>query len=190
MISFFAELGRQIERRWRAKDYDDAAFAEIAYEALLETPPADHVDPTQVIRSLCDDEGFVTQVNPAGSGRWFCASRTRPSIWASSGVAHAGWALSAQSKAGRMRAAFMGISSCGHLFRPAPKKAQVVTPRPLTIHALVPAPQKGPTALLHCGNSGSHPFAPEPAWAHALRARCSAAPRSARSRATKAVAVC
>jgi hypothetical protein len=67
MISFFAELGRQIERRWRAKDYDDAAFAEIAYEALLETPPADHVDPTQVIRSLCDDEGFVTQVNPAAT---------------------------------------------------------------------------------------------------------------------------
>jgi hypothetical protein len=51
-LKFFAELGALIEQRWRDKNYAEAAFADIAANALEEMPPHQQVDAWEIIRWL------------------------------------------------------------------------------------------------------------------------------------------
>ncbi|MFO0671917.1 MAG: hypothetical protein U0235_20215 [Polyangiaceae bacterium] len=51
-ISFFDDLGRRIERSWRARDYDEAAFPDLAAEALAATPPSSAVAPEDIVRHV------------------------------------------------------------------------------------------------------------------------------------------
>ena len=57
MESYFAGLGRYVLARWQAADFSLKEFPVIAQSALLERPPADFVDPSQLIRDfLLNDE--------------------------------------------------------------------------------------------------------------------------------------
>jgi hypothetical protein len=49
IVKFFQQLGRLVEERWRARNYDETAFHEIAFQALRELPPVQHVAYEQVI---------------------------------------------------------------------------------------------------------------------------------------------
>jgi hypothetical protein len=51
-MELFTELGHLVERRWSDKNYNEAAFPEIAAQALAETRPTERVDPLEIIRHL------------------------------------------------------------------------------------------------------------------------------------------
>src|SRR5262245_45637943 len=46
----FQKLGALVEERWRAANYDERRFPEIAAEALVESDIPGHVDPWEIIR--------------------------------------------------------------------------------------------------------------------------------------------
>src|SRR4030095_2619636 len=46
----FQKLGEQVERRWRAENYNEALFPEIAAQALSEADLPTRVDPWDIIR--------------------------------------------------------------------------------------------------------------------------------------------
>lgn len=49
MIPYFEGLGRQIERAWVERSYEEEIFPEIAREALERNPPHEHVQPAEII---------------------------------------------------------------------------------------------------------------------------------------------
>lgn len=51
-MKVFEELGELIERRWKDRNYDDAAFPEIAESALVELNPVERVAPMDIVRHL------------------------------------------------------------------------------------------------------------------------------------------
>jgi hypothetical protein len=55
-----------IESRWRVQNYDDAAFPDIAYEALCERPAYAEVDPMEPLQWLLGDSEFPDPVDPDG----------------------------------------------------------------------------------------------------------------------------
>lgn len=42
-MQFFERLGDRVEQAWRAVDYDEQRFPELALQALAETPPSEHL---------------------------------------------------------------------------------------------------------------------------------------------------
>jgi hypothetical protein len=48
-MKFFQQLGLLVEERWKARNYDERTFHEIAFQALQELPPVKHVAYEQVI---------------------------------------------------------------------------------------------------------------------------------------------
>ncbi|HEU4404179.1 MAG TPA: hypothetical protein VFS43_02630 [Polyangiaceae bacterium] len=60
------ELGQMIESRWRARRYDDLAFAEIAQVALGECPLHLRADPREVLAWVLSDEQMPPQLSPPG----------------------------------------------------------------------------------------------------------------------------
>jgi len=63
----FSELGIMVESRWREKNYDDAAFPEIAATALAEHSPAERVDPWDIIRAFTSEYSLPAQQDVDGS---------------------------------------------------------------------------------------------------------------------------
>ncbi len=51
-MQFFQDLGALVEARWRDESYDDAAFPDIAAEALAELSPGQHLGPWDIIHWL------------------------------------------------------------------------------------------------------------------------------------------
>ncbi|MEW6208326.1 MAG: hypothetical protein AB1631_08155, partial [Acidobacteriota bacterium] len=49
-MRFFEELGSIVEQRWRAANYGEESFPEIAALALAETNPSERVDPLDIVR--------------------------------------------------------------------------------------------------------------------------------------------
>lgn len=69
-MKLFAHLGAQLDKSWRARNYDHACFPDLAVAALVQTPPAEHVSPEDVVRWVCTTEALVAQRNlgsPFGS---------------------------------------------------------------------------------------------------------------------------
>jgi hypothetical protein len=62
-MKFFAQLGAELEKAWRARDYDHAFFPEIAVAALDRMPPAEHVTPQDVERWVCTTDALGMQRN-------------------------------------------------------------------------------------------------------------------------------
>jgi hypothetical protein len=60
-MRFFQELGSQVERRWRDKNYSESAFPDIATRALAEMDAVAEVDPWDIVRSLHAGEGLPNQ---------------------------------------------------------------------------------------------------------------------------------
>jgi hypothetical protein len=60
-LEFFRRLGATVENEWRARDYDDRLFPEIAAEALAKHSPAGRVDPWQIIRLLSSGQALPNQ---------------------------------------------------------------------------------------------------------------------------------
>ena len=57
MNQFFTDLGRTVLARWKKVNFTPARFPEIARKALVERPPAKHVEVSALIREfLLDDE--------------------------------------------------------------------------------------------------------------------------------------
>ncbi len=50
LVQIFATLGSLVEERWKANNYDEDSFPEIASQALVEKDPSKHVDPWDIIR--------------------------------------------------------------------------------------------------------------------------------------------
>ena len=50
LVQFFADLGSLVEDRWKANNYNEKNFPEIAAQALVEKDPSNHVDPWDIIR--------------------------------------------------------------------------------------------------------------------------------------------
>jgi hypothetical protein len=51
-MDFFNRMGERIERAWRAKNFDERVFAELAVAALNETRPSDYVTYRDVVTAL------------------------------------------------------------------------------------------------------------------------------------------
>jgi hypothetical protein len=66
-MGIFRELGVLVETRWREKNYDDAAFPEIAATALAEHSPASRVDPWDILRAFTSDYALPAQQDIEGS---------------------------------------------------------------------------------------------------------------------------
>lgn len=49
-MEFFDTLGSLVSQRWKERNYDEAAFPEVATRALSELPPAQHVSMWDVVR--------------------------------------------------------------------------------------------------------------------------------------------
>ncbi len=49
-MRFFEELGSIVEQRWKAENYREESFPEIAAQSLAETNPSERVDPLEIIR--------------------------------------------------------------------------------------------------------------------------------------------
>lgn len=49
-MEFFTQLGHRIDDLWRRNNYDEAAFADVATEALADKPPARHVESYDIVR--------------------------------------------------------------------------------------------------------------------------------------------
>jgi hypothetical protein len=58
----FDRLGRDIEARWRAKDYAEPAFPSIVSAALREHDPAANVTPEQILENVLDGHLLPAQV--------------------------------------------------------------------------------------------------------------------------------
>lgn len=56
MMERFGELGRDLEQRWRAHDYDEVILPELAAEVLLRHAPARHVDPVDIVEHLVEQQ--------------------------------------------------------------------------------------------------------------------------------------
>ncbi|MEK0447287.1 MAG: hypothetical protein RLZZ399_2608 [Verrucomicrobiota bacterium] len=61
MESFFRELGQRVLERWNAANFSPTLFPEIAFHALKENPPADHVDASELIREFLLEDRFPAQ---------------------------------------------------------------------------------------------------------------------------------
>jgi len=63
MDAFFKELGRTVLLRWKQANFSLEKFPEIASAAMMERPPAQHVDLTAFMRGflLDDEQPFQTQ---------------------------------------------------------------------------------------------------------------------------------
>ena len=66
-LEFFRRLGAIVENEWRARNYDDRVFPEIAAEALAKHSPVGRVDPWQIIRSLSSRHPLPGQQDVEGS---------------------------------------------------------------------------------------------------------------------------
>jgi methyltransferase (TIGR00027 family) len=49
-MDFFNQLGTLIHQQWRSKHFEEAAFTQVATDALREMPPAGAVDPADIVR--------------------------------------------------------------------------------------------------------------------------------------------
>ena len=49
-MKFFEEMGVALERRWRAADYNESSFPQLAEEALAQFDAPKHVDPWDIVR--------------------------------------------------------------------------------------------------------------------------------------------
>jgi hypothetical protein len=68
MNDYFAELGREIDRRWRAAHRDEEALATIAAETLTAMPPRDAFDPFALARAFLEPGRASTrQLAPTGA---------------------------------------------------------------------------------------------------------------------------
>ncbi len=68
MNDYFAELGRTLDRRWRAAHRDEEALAPIAAEALAEMPPRDAFDPFALARAFLEPgRASARQLAPTGA---------------------------------------------------------------------------------------------------------------------------
>jgi hypothetical protein len=65
-MQFFQELGALVERRWRDKNYDEAAFPDLAATALAETSPNQHVTPWDIIRWVNNASELPEQLDVDG----------------------------------------------------------------------------------------------------------------------------
>jgi hypothetical protein len=62
-MRWFQELGADVHARWKRVDFDEAAFAEVAGEALVRRQPVDHVSPDDVIEWVHTAPALVPQRN-------------------------------------------------------------------------------------------------------------------------------
>jgi hypothetical protein len=62
MNAFFQDLGRRVRAQWRAANFSQQRFPELAVRALEETPPAKNVDLSELIREFLreDDQPLQT----------------------------------------------------------------------------------------------------------------------------------
>jgi predicted metal-dependent enzyme (double-stranded beta helix superfamily) len=63
-LDYFKELGRSVERRWRARDYDERVFADLAVAALGERPAHAEVDPLEILDWVLGDDEMPQQLDP------------------------------------------------------------------------------------------------------------------------------
>ncbi|MEA2206295.1 MAG: hypothetical protein QOE77_3071 [Blastocatellia bacterium] len=66
-LGVFRELGILVESRWRAQNYDDALFPEIAAEALAEVSPATRVDAWEIVTAFTSEYALPAQQDIEGS---------------------------------------------------------------------------------------------------------------------------
>ena len=66
-MEFFRHLGILVEARWRAKNYAEAAFPQIAADALAEHSPAGKIDPWDIIRAVGSDYALPSQQDVEGN---------------------------------------------------------------------------------------------------------------------------
>jgi hypothetical protein len=66
-LGVFRELGIMVESRWRAQNYDDALFPEIAAKALAEVSPATHVDAWDIVTAFTSEYALPAQQDMEGS---------------------------------------------------------------------------------------------------------------------------
>ena len=64
---FFAEFGREIDKRWRARNYDERAFPDIAATMLSDRSPIDYVGPDDITKWILSTDVQVAQ-NPSEFG--------------------------------------------------------------------------------------------------------------------------
>jgi len=62
VAAYFSTLGLAVEEAWRKVDYDDARFADVAYETMRAAPPAACLNPGDVIRWLASATVIPYQV--------------------------------------------------------------------------------------------------------------------------------
>ena len=62
-MEFFESLGRHIDRLWRARDYDERVFAEVAAEALARRPPHNDVSSDEIPRWVLGADRLPPQGN-------------------------------------------------------------------------------------------------------------------------------
>ena len=63
----FDRIGDELERRWRALNYDAGVFPELAVNVLEQNAPAEHVDPWDVIRWLFTTPSIPRQFDVPGN---------------------------------------------------------------------------------------------------------------------------
>lgn len=66
-MKFFEELGKEIDRRWRARHYDERAFPDIATAMLSERSPIDRLGPDDITNWILSTDVQVVQ-NPSEFG--------------------------------------------------------------------------------------------------------------------------
>jgi hypothetical protein len=66
-LAVFRELGILVESRWRAQNYDDALFPEIAANALAEVSPATRVDAWDIVTAFTSEYALPAQQDIEGS---------------------------------------------------------------------------------------------------------------------------
>ncbi len=68
-VKFFDQLGSDIERRWRALDYNERAFADLAQEALSNARPADHIGYDEIIEEFAFGTDLPAQLHDLSFGQ-------------------------------------------------------------------------------------------------------------------------
>lgn len=65
MVAYFDELGRHLDQTWRARNFDEEAFAEIAVAALVDNPAHERVAFLDILRLLGSDAELPPQMRGA-----------------------------------------------------------------------------------------------------------------------------
>src|SRR5262245_36697856 len=66
-MQFFLYLGHLVERLWREQNYEEDSFPRIAATALTDVSPVDVVNPSDIIRWICETNELPEQHDIGGT---------------------------------------------------------------------------------------------------------------------------